>query len=143
MLNPSTQLEIRKIIPTHKDKIKFYDFVYNSNNYNTTDVSYTNMYEDNEAKYITILAPGENKDTVNIFWEEEYLNLTSKPKNKEKNNYVYLMREFNLKSLHKSLKIESSKYNISAIEAKIEDGVVYIMVPKLVKDKLKIEVKPN
>lgn len=143
MLNTSTQLEINKIIPRHNNKIKFYDFVYNSNNYNTTNVSYTNIYEDNEAKYINILAPGENKDTVNIFWEDEYLNLTSKTKNKEKNNYVYLMREFNLESLYKSLKIESSKYNISAIEAKIEDGVIYIMVPKLVKDKLKIEVKPN
>lgn len=108
-----------------------------------SNISYTNIYENNKAKIINILAPGESKESISVYWQDEFLYVKSHAKNKEKSTDTYLMREFNLENLDKCFKVESSKYDVTSIEAGIENGIVSITVPKLNKEKTKIEVKLN
>ena len=99
-----------------------------------------NIYESNEAFQVELNAPGRNKEDFKITVDKGLLTISFDKKNDvENNNDVKTIRkEFVQTSFKRSFSIEE-KVNVDAIEAKYENGVLKLTLPK--KEEVKIATK--
>lgn len=100
------------------------------------------VQENDKEYYIEAELPGFSKDEINVEVEDNKLNISAnkdeKIEEKEKN---YLHRERRRSSMHRSILLKDS--SSENIDAKLEDGVLKVTVPKLEKssNSVKIQVK--
>lgn len=105
----------------------------NSNFSNTnTTLPAVNIVENNDAFLVEMAAPGMHKEDFTIELENEMLKISSYRENKNdtKEGERYTRREFSYQSFQRSFHLPKTVVDDSKIQAKYQDGVLRIMIPK-------------
>jgi len=94
------------------------------------DVPAINVKESDKAFQIEMAVPGMKKDEINVEFNDNVLTISAETKKEKKEeNDNYTRREFNFTSFKRSFTIPED-VDESKIEAKQEDGVLTINIPK-------------
>lgn len=89
-----------------------------------------NIVENKEDYMVSLAVPGMKKDDFNIDVEGNMLTISSeKEENKEEKEDKYTRKEYNYSSFSRSFTLPD-EVNKEKIEAKYEDGVLKLMLPK-------------
>ena len=113
---------------------KFFDEFFNNNNeqwYNKT-LPAVNIKETDNDFHIEVAAPGLNKKDFNINLDKNILTISYKHEDKNKdagNEYTY--RQFSFHSFERSFRLPENKVNADKIEAKYDNGILYLVIAKL------------
>lgn len=100
---------------------------FNGNNFS---VPATNVHETKDAFHIELNAPGRNKEDFTIKIDHGVLSISYEKKEQtEQKDYKTLRREFNYKSFTRSFNLDD-KVNAAGIQAKYENGVLSLLLPK-------------
>ena len=101
-------------------------------------VPQTNIYETPEAYHIELNAPGRSKEDFKISAEKGLLTISFEKKEEttQEDGYKIIRREFEYKSFKRSFSIDD-KIDVDGIQAKYENGVLKLLLPK------KEESKPS
>ncbi len=106
---------------------------------NTWSVPATNIHETKDGYHVELNAPGRNKEDFKINVENGLLTISFQQKAQEENNdYKTLRREFVLQSFKRSFSVDD-KVNADSIQAKYENGVLKLYLPK--KEEVKAQPK--
>ncbi len=90
-----------------------------------------NIKENDSNYHVEVSAPGYNKDNINVSIEDDVLTITGemKEENEEKKEN-YLKREFRTGSFKRSFNL-NGMVNVDKIDAKYEDGILKVDLPKV------------
>ena len=89
-----------------------------------------NIHETDEAFHLEMNAPGRNKEDFKISVEENVLTISfEKKEEKENESYKTLRREFSFESFKRSFNL-GEEINAENIQAKYENGVLKLFLPK-------------
>ena len=89
-----------------------------------------NIHETDEAFHLEMNAPGRNKEDFKISVEESVLTISfEKKEEKENESYKTLRREFSFESFKRSFNL-GEEINAENIQAKYENGVLKLYLPK-------------
>ena len=89
-----------------------------------------NIIENNDDYMVSLAVPGMKKDDFNIDVEGNILTISSeKEENKEEKDEKYNRREYSYSSFSRSFTLPE-EVNKEKIEAKYEDGLLKLMLPK-------------
>jgi HSP20 family protein len=110
----------------------------NSSSTNTT-IPLVNIKEDNENFEVEMAAPGMDKKDFKVELDGNVLTITSEKEiqNEEKDGERYSRREFSYQSFQRSFQLPKEVVDAEKIEAKYENGVLRLLIPK------KEEAKPR
>ena len=112
------------------------DFYFNSNMLRTPSV---NIVEGKEDFTIEVAAPGLLKKDFNVNIDHDFLTIEAKKESKsESTNERYTRKEFSFNSFRRSFTLPESIVQ-EKIDAKYEDGILRIVLPK----KEEAKVKPS
>ena len=109
-------------------------------NFSTTNTSMpaVNVRETSEDFIIEMAAPGMKKGDFKISLLNNTLTISSeKKKEKEENSGKYTRKEFSYQSFQRSFSVPGNTVNAEKIEAKYDEGILNIILPK------REEVKPQ
>jgi HSP20 family protein len=112
--------------------------VNNGSSTNTT-IPMVNIKENNENFEVEMAAPGMNKEDFKVELDGNVLTITSEKRNEQevKEGERYSRREFSYQSFQRSFQLPKEVVDADKIEAKYENGVLRLVVPK------KEEAKPK
>ena len=98
----------------------------------------TNIHETPEAYHLELNVPGRSKDDFKIQVEQGLLTISFEKKEEatQTDDYKTIRREFEYKSFKRSFSVDD-KVDVEGIQAKYENGVLKLLLPK------KEESKPN
>jgi HSP20 family protein len=98
---------------------------------NTTLPS-VNILENNDGFLVEMAAPGMKKEDFRIELDNEYLKISSEKQseNEIKDGERYTRREFSYQSFERSFHLPKSVVDTGKINAKYENGLLRIMIPK-------------
>lgn len=89
-----------------------------------------NIVETPEAYHLELNVPGRNKEDFNISVDKGILSISYEKKEEEKKEDVKVVRrEFSYQSFKRSFTIDE-KINAEAIQAKYENGLLKLLLPK-------------
>jgi HSP20 family protein len=95
-----------------------------------------NILESKDAYHLEVAAPGRSKDNFTLNVENNSLTIGYEEKKEaETADHKTIRREFSSKSFKRTFNLDE-KINTESIEAKYEDGLLKVLLPK------KEEVKP-
>lgn len=98
-----------------------------------------NIHENNDGFHLELNVPGISKEDLKLNVEKGLLTISfEKKESTEDSNYKTLRREFSLKSFKRSFTL-SDNINLDGVQAKYENGVLSVFLPK--KEELKIQPK--
>ena len=128
--------------------LSFFDDVFSRDlwNWGTTNNSSTNttiplvnIKEDNENFLVEMAAPGMEKNDFKVELDGNVLTITSEKQNQNevKEGERYSRREFSYQSFQRSFQLPKEVVDAEKIEAKYENGVLRLLIPK------KEEAKPR
>ncbi|SDQ97722.1 heat shock protein Hsp20 [Chryseobacterium soldanellicola] len=90
-----------------------------------------NIKERDEAFEVEVAAPGMQKDDFKITLDGNLLTISSsKEERDEENNSNYTRREFSYQSFQRSFELAKDVVDDENIEAKYENGVLKLIIPK-------------
>lgn len=103
-----------------------------------------NVFETEKDFRLEMMLPGFSKEDVKISFQNELLTIKVDNKEiKEENDYKFVRREFDVYNFEKQFKVPQS-VNTTAIDARFENGILNIVLPKkeevLEKDVVDIKV---
>jgi HSP20 family protein len=103
----------------------------NFSNTNTT-IPAVNIKETTDNYEVEVAAPGMNKKDFKVQLEGNMLTISSeRTTEKEENNDVrYASREFSYQSFSRTFNLQKDVVDTEKIEAKYEDGVLHLLIPK-------------
>lgn len=108
-------------------------------NENSVNVPPVNIHETNDAYHLELVVPGLNKEDFKVSVEKGLLTISYEKKTEtEDKNYKTHRREFRVTSFKRSFSVED-KINAESIQAKYENGVLKLFLPK--KEEVKISPK--
>lgn len=98
----------------------------------------TNIHETPEAYHLELSAPGRSKEDFKIQVEQGLLTVSFEKKEEttKTDEYKTIRREFEYKSFKRSFSVDD-KIDVDGIQAKYENGVLKLLLPK------KEESKPS
>lgn len=106
------------------------------NGYPTASV---NIHETDDAFHLELNAPGRNKEDFAVNVEKGLLTISYERKENEVDkNYKTIRREFTYRSFKRSFSVDE-KINADGIQARYENGVLKLLLPK--KDEVKVAPK--
>lgn len=108
-------------------------FNWGTNNFstNSSTLPSVNIKETPESFEVEVAAPGMEKKDFQITLEGNLLTISSSKKDqKEENNGQYARREFSYQSFQRSFELAKNVVDGEHIEAKYENGVLKLMIPK-------------
>lgn len=89
-----------------------------------------NIHENNDGFHLELLAGGLNKEDFKIQVEKDLLTISFEKKQVEENkDYKTIRKEFSLNSFKRSFSLDD-KINADAIQAKYENGILKLFLPK-------------
>jgi len=89
-----------------------------------------NIHQTKDAYHLEVNAPGLKKEDVKLNVEEGLLTISyEKKEDTQSEYYKTVRREFSFNSFKRSFTL-GDKINAAAIEAKYEDGVLKVLLPK-------------
>lgn len=98
-----------------------------------------NVYETAAGYQLELIVPGRNKEDFKINLEKDLLSVSAEKKEENKTEGVNaIRREFSVKSFKRSFSLDE-KIDVSNIQAKYENGILKIELPK--KEQVKEEPK--
>ncbi len=98
-----------------------------------------NIHETEEGYHLELNAPGRNKEDFKIDVENGLLTISFEKKvETESKDYKTIRREFSYTNFKRSFSVDE-KINAEAIQARYENGVLKLLLPK--KDEVKIAAK--
>ena len=98
-----------------------------------------NIHETNEGFHLELVAPGLKKEDFKVALDKGMLTISYEKKSEnETNEYKTHRREFSVSSFKRSFRIDDA-INAESIQAKYEDGVLKLYLPK--KEEVKVEAK--
>ena len=98
-----------------------------------------NIHETTDGYNLELNVPGRNKEDFKVAIENNLLTVAFEQKEAaEQTDYKTLRREFSFKSFKRSFSLDE-KVNAEAIEAKYENGILKLYLPK--KEEIKIAPK--
>lgn len=90
----------------------------------------TNIHETPEAYHLELNAPGRTKEDFKIQVEQGLLTISfEKKESVQSEDYKTVRREFEFRSFKRSFSVDD-KINADGIEAKYENGVLKLLLPK-------------
>jgi len=111
----------------------------NNNSTTNTTIPLVNVKENNDHFEVEMAAPGMNKDDFKVELDGNLLTIISEKKqeNQVKEGERYSRREFSYQSFQRSFQLPKEVVDAEKIEAKYENGVLRLVIPK------KEEAKPR
>jgi len=111
----------------------------NNNSSTNTTIPLVNIKENNDNFEVEMAAPGMNKEDFKVELDGNVLTIDSERKNENevKEGERYTRREFSYQSFQRSFQLPKEVVDADKIEAKYENGVLRLVVPK------KEEAKPR
>jgi HSP20 family protein len=113
---------------------------FSSSNFSSTNTSLpaVNIRENNNTYVIEVAVPGMKKNDFKINYDNGLLTISSEKKeeNKEDDN-KYTRHEFSYQSFQRTFNISENMVDSNKIEAKYNDGILHIALPKKEETKLK------
>jgi len=91
----------------------------------------TNIHETPEAYHLELIVPGRSKEDFKIQVEQGLLTISfdKKEETSSQDGYKTIRREFEFKSFKRSFSIDD-KVDVDDIQAKYENGVLKLLLPK-------------
>src|SRR5579872_6064069 len=90
----------------------------------------TNIHETPDAYHLELNAPGRTKEDFKIQVEQGLLTISfEKKESAQTEDYKTVRREFEFRSFKRSFSVDD-KINVDGIEAKYENGVLKLLLPK-------------
>ena len=104
----------------------------NSNSSTNTTIPAVNIRETNENFEVEMAAPGMTKDDFRVELDGNLLTISSEKQNQreEKEGEKYSRREFSYQSFQRSFQLQKDVVDAEKIEAKYENGVLHLVIPK-------------
>ena len=106
----------------------FNSFIYNDTHACNCNPA-TNILENTKDFVIEVSLPGFSKEDVQISVENDVLKIKSSKKQEKESNYRYSRKEFSTFAFEKSFRLDES-VETEKIEAKFENGILYLTLPK-------------
>jgi HSP20 family protein len=98
-----------------------------------------NIHETKDGFHVELNAPGRNKEDFKVCVENNLLTIAfEKAEQQENKDYKTIRRDFSFNSFKRSFTLDE-KVNADAIQAKYENGVLLLFIPK--KEEVKIAPK--
>ena len=98
-----------------------------------------NIHETNDGYHLELVAPGLNKEDFKVNLEKGLLTISYEKKTETENKeYKTHRREFSVTSFKRSFSVDD-KINADGIQAKYENGVLGLLLPK--KEEVKVQPK--
>lgn len=98
-----------------------------------------NIHETGDAFHLELVAPGLQKEDFKVSIENGLLTISYEKKTETENkDYKTHRREFSVRSFKRSFSVDE-KINADAIQAKYENGVLKLLLPK--KEEVKVTPK--
>ncbi len=122
--------------PVQKNINTFFDEFFNElpafgKSINNLFTPAANIVETADAYHLELNAPGRKKEDFNITVDKGLLTISYEKKEEMKSEDVKVVRrEFNYQSFKRSFTIDD-KINAEAIQAKYEDGLLKLLLPKV------------
>ncbi|MCI5055748.1 MAG: Hsp20/alpha crystallin family protein [Flavobacteriales bacterium] len=90
-----------------------------------------NIKETSGDYQIELAAPGMKKEDFSIEIKNDQLTIAADSKTEQKEeNSKYVRKEFNYNKFERSFTLPSKKYDEEGVQAKYEDGILLILIPK-------------
>src|SRR5689334_20205675 len=119
----------------------------NNNSSTNTTIPAVNIRESNENFIVEMAAPGMNRNDFKVELDGNLLTISSEKENQseEREDEKYSRREFSYQSFTRSFQLQKDVVDADKIEAKYENGVLHLLIPKKEEAKQKpprmIEIK--
>lgn len=112
---------------------------WNNSNYSATNTTLpkVNIKETGDEFILDLAAPGMKKDDFNIEFDNGKLSISSDLEHKDEENVKYSRKEFSFQSFKRTFNVAIESVDSEKINAKYEDGILHITLPK------REEVKPK
>ena len=105
-------------------------FTYSQNNETNWHHVPVNIHETKDAFHLELLAPGRKKEDFKVEINKGLLTISFEQSISTENaDYKTLRREFKFKSFKRTFTVEDT-INADKIEAKYEDGILKLLLPK-------------
>ena len=110
----------------------------NFSNTNTT-IPAVNIKETADSYKVEVAAPGMTKNDFKVALEGDLLTISSEKseQQEEAQNQKFTRREFSYQAFDRSFTLHKEVVDIDKIEAKYEDGVLSLLIPK--KEEVKVK----
>ena len=97
-----------------------------------TTIPAVNIKETNENYLVEMAAPGMNKKDFKVELDGNVLTISSErsTERKEGENEKYSLQEFSYESFQRTFTLQKDVMDIDKIEAKYENGVLHLLIPK-------------
>ena len=106
---------------------------------NNFSIPPVNIHETTDGYHVELSAPGRNKEGFKVNVENGLLTISfDKQEQTENKDFKTIRREFSSKSFKRSFSLDD-KVNADGIQAKYENGVLQLYIPK--KEEVKIAAK--
>jgi len=109
-------------------------FDWNNSNYSTsgTTLPAVNVKETPENFVVEMAAPGMKKEDFKVALNNNVLTISSEQKqeNEQQENDQYTRREFSYQSFQRSFQLSVDAVDTENIQAKYENGVLHLTIPK-------------
>ena len=117
----------------------FFDWGLSNQSQTNTSIPAVNIKETNDHFEVEVAAPGMKKDDFKVEVDNNVLTISSerKEENEEKQEGKFNRREFSYQSFQRSFHLAKEVVDSDNIEAKYQDGVLSLRIPK------REEVKPK
>lgn len=110
----------------------------NFSNTNTT-IPAVNIKETADSYKVEVAAPGMTKNDFKVALEGDLLTISSEKseQQEESENQKFTRREFSYQAFNRSFTLHKEVVDIDKIEAKYEDGMLSLLIPK--KEEVKVK----
>ena len=109
-------------------------FDWNNSNFSTTGTTLpaVNVKETAESFVVEMAAPGMKKEDFKVELNNNLLTISSEQKSEheEKENDKYTRKEFSYQSFQRSFQLSREAVDADNIQAKYENGVLHLTIPK-------------
>jgi len=97
-----------------------------------TSIPAVNIKETNDNYEVEVAAPGMTKKDFKVQLDGNMLTISSErtTEKEEKEDVRYAIREFSYQSFSRSFNLQKDVVDTERIEAKYEDGVLHLLIPK-------------
>ena len=110
----------------------FFDWGLSNNSATGTTIPMVNLKETPEHFEVEVAAPGMNKEDFKVELNNNMLTISSEKtkENEQKEGETYTRREFSYESFQRSFQLSRDAVDADNIQAKYENGVLRLMIPK-------------
>lgn len=104
----------------------------NSNSSTNTTIPAVNIRETNEDFVVEMAAPGMTKNDFKVELDGNLLTISSEKENQQevREDEKYSRREFSYQSFQRSFQLQKDVVDAEKIEARYENGVLHLVIPK-------------